>query len=71
MFARIATTLAKPIVIPKLGLTMKKATVVKWLKSEGETVAKDKAVAVIETEKVSAELTAPDGCRGRGRRVRG
>jgi pyruvate dehydrogenase E2 component (dihydrolipoamide acetyltransferase) len=60
MFARIATTLAKPIVIPKLGLTMKKATVVKWLKSEGETVAKDKAVAVIETEKVSAELTAPD-----------
>ncbi len=39
---------------------MKKATVVKWLKSEGEAVARDKAVAVIETEKVSAELTAPE-----------
>ncbi|MDG6926669.1 MAG: 2-oxo acid dehydrogenase subunit E2 [Nitrososphaerota archaeon] len=52
--------MVKPIVIPKLGLTMKKATVVKWLKSEGEAVARDKAVAVIETEKVSAELTAPE-----------
>ncbi len=39
---------------------MKKATVVKWLKNEGEVVARDKAVAVIETEKVSAELTAPE-----------
>ncbi len=52
--------MAKPIVIPKLGLTMKKATVVKWLKNEGEAVAKDKPVAVIETEKVSAELPAPE-----------
>lgn len=52
--------LAKPIVIPKLGLTMKKATVVKWLKNEGEAVTKDRPVAVIETEKVSAELQAPE-----------
>jgi pyruvate dehydrogenase E2 component (dihydrolipoamide acetyltransferase) len=52
--------LAKAIVVPKLGLTMKKATIVKWLKNEGEAVAKDKPVAVIETEKVSAELTAPE-----------
>jgi len=52
--------LPKPIVIPKLGLTMKKATVVKWLKNEGEAVIRDKPVAVIETEKVSAELQAPE-----------
>lgn len=52
--------MATAIVIPKLGLTMKKATVVKWLKNEGEVVAKDKPVALIETEKVSAELQAPE-----------
>ena len=52
--------MAKPIVIPKLGLTMKKATVVKWLKNEGEAVVHDKPVAVIETEKVSAEFQAPE-----------
>ena len=39
---------------------MKKATIVKWLKNEGEAIAKDKPVAVIETEKVSAELLAPE-----------
>jgi pyruvate dehydrogenase E2 component (dihydrolipoamide acetyltransferase) len=50
----------KPITVPKLGLTMKKATVVKWLKNEGEPVARDKPVVLIETEKVSAEVQAPD-----------
>jgi pyruvate dehydrogenase E2 component (dihydrolipoyllysine-residue acetyltransferase) len=52
--------LPKPIHIPKLGLTMKKATVVKWLKNEGEAVVRDKPIALIETEKVSAEIQAPD-----------
>src|ERR1700730_8446219 len=50
----------KPITVPKLGLTMRKATVVKWLKNEGESVARDKPVALIESEKVSAEVQAPD-----------
>ncbi len=50
----------KPITVPKLGLTMKKATVVKWLRNEGEPVGRDKPVALIETEKVSAEVLAPD-----------
>ncbi|MDA4123503.1 MAG: 2-oxo acid dehydrogenase subunit E2 [Thaumarchaeota archaeon] len=50
----------KPILVPKLGLTMRKATVVKWLKNEGDQVTKDLPVAVIETEKVSAEIQAPE-----------
>lgn len=52
--------MAKPITIPKLGLTMRKATIVRWLAKEGEQVAKDRPVVAIETEKVSAEVQSPE-----------
>lgn len=47
------------IIVPKLGLTMKEAKLVKWLFDAGQTVAADETVAVIETDKVSFEIVAP------------
>jgi pyruvate dehydrogenase E2 component (dihydrolipoamide acetyltransferase) len=47
------------IVVPKLGLTMKKATIVKWHKREGEAVRKDEVIAEIETDKVTCQIESP------------
>ena len=46
------------IVIPKLGMTMEKATVTEWLAGEGDRVDAGQQVLVIETEKVSYEVEA-------------
>jgi len=45
--------------MPKLGMTMQRGTVVKWLKGEGDRVEKDEPLVVVLTEKVSSELAAP------------
>jgi pyruvate dehydrogenase E2 component (dihydrolipoamide acetyltransferase) len=51
--------LVTTVVMPKLGLTMTKGTVVKWYRAEGERVAKDEPIVKIATEKVSYDVTAP------------
>jgi len=38
--------MAKVIVMPKLGLTMKKGKIVKWYKKENEEVKKDQLIKV-------------------------
>ena len=38
---------------------MKKATIVKWLKKEGEPVGKGESIVQIETEKVAHRIEAP------------
>jgi 2-oxoglutarate dehydrogenase E2 component (dihydrolipoamide succinyltransferase) len=48
-----------PVVLPKWGLTMLDATLVEWLKQEGDRVEVDDAICLIETDKVDAEVTAP------------
>jgi 2-oxoglutarate dehydrogenase E2 component (dihydrolipoamide succinyltransferase) len=48
-----------PVVLPKWGLTMLDATLVEWLKQEGERVEVDDAICLVETDKVDAEVTAP------------
>ena len=48
-----------PVVLPKWGLTMLDATLVEWLKHEGERVEVDDAICLVETDKVDAEVTAP------------
>jgi 2-oxoglutarate dehydrogenase E2 component (dihydrolipoamide succinyltransferase) len=48
-----------PVVLPKWGLTMLDATLVEWLKQEGERVEVDEAICLVETDKVDAEVTAP------------
>jgi len=51
--------MATEIKIPKLGLTMKEAKLVKWLIDAGQTVAAEQTVALIETDKVSFEIVSP------------
>ena len=48
-----------PVVLPKWGLTMLDATLVEWLKQEGERVEVDDPICLVETDKVDAEVTAP------------
>ena len=47
------------VLMPKLGLTMTKGTMVKWFKNEGENVEKGEKLALFETEKVTTEIAAP------------
>jgi 2-oxoglutarate dehydrogenase E2 component (dihydrolipoamide succinyltransferase) len=45
--------------VPAVGESITEVEIGDWLKTEGATVAKDEAVAVIETEKATVELPAP------------
>lgn len=50
------------IKLPKLAITMEEGTVVRWLKQEGDPIAKGEPVVEIETEKANAEIeSACDG----------
>lgn len=51
--------MAKEILMPKLGLTMKTGTVLKWFKEVGDPVAEKEPVLEIETEKLSHQIEAP------------
>lgn len=46
--------------MPKWGLTMHVATIVKWLKKEGEPVEKDEPLCTVMTEKILYEVAAPE-----------
>jgi len=48
------------IVVPALGESVTEATVAKWLKATGESVARDEALVELETDKVTLEVNAPD-----------
>jgi len=45
--------------VPALGESVTEATIGKWLKNAGETVAADEPVVELETDKVSVEAPAP------------
>jgi pyruvate dehydrogenase E2 component (dihydrolipoamide acetyltransferase) len=47
------------VVMPKLGLTMTEATLVEWLKADGEPVKKGELLFVLESEKSVLEIEAP------------
>lgn len=47
------------IKVPTLGESVTSATVARWLKQPGETVAADEPVVELETDKVSVEVNAP------------
>jgi pyruvate dehydrogenase E2 component (dihydrolipoamide acetyltransferase) len=58
--------MAVNIVMPKLGLTMTKGTLNKWLKKEGDKVKKGEAVAEISSEKIPNIVECPaDGIIGK------
>lgn len=47
------------IVVPALGESVSEATVARWLRKAGETVARDEPLVELETDKVSLEVPAP------------
>jgi len=51
--------MAEVINMPKLGLSMQKGTIVKWLFKEGERVEKGESLLEIETEKIVNEIESP------------
>ncbi|MDP6495733.1 MAG: biotin/lipoyl-containing protein, partial [Dehalococcoidia bacterium] len=52
--------MAVNILIPKLGLTMTKGTVVAWHIQEGQRVQKGQTIAEIETDKIVYKIEAPE-----------
>jgi pyruvate dehydrogenase E2 component (dihydrolipoamide acetyltransferase) len=47
------------VVLPALGLTVEKGKILKWLKKEGETVAKGDSIYEVEADKVTTEVESP------------
>jgi len=48
-----------PFIMPKFDMDQENATVVEWLKDEGEYIELDEAVLTVETDKVAIEVPAP------------
>ncbi len=46
--------------MPKLGLTMLEGTIMKWLKQEGDIVAKGDPLVLVESDKSSVEYESPE-----------
>jgi pyruvate dehydrogenase E2 component (dihydrolipoamide acetyltransferase) len=51
--------MATPVTMPVLGLTMEEGTVAEWLKREGEAVARDEPLLMVEMDKGTVEVPAP------------
>src|SRR5436305_9350231 len=45
--------------MPQLGETVVEGTITKWLKQQGETVARDEPLFEISTDKVDTEVPSP------------
>jgi len=48
------------VVMPKMGQTMERGTIIKWLKKDGEEVKKGEPLLEIETDKTTIEVEARD-----------
>ncbi len=48
--------MAELVTMPKLGFDMAEGTLVRWVKSEGQSVAKGEVIAEIETDKATVEV---------------
>ncbi|MBT6442863.1 MAG: 2-oxoglutarate dehydrogenase complex dihydrolipoyllysine-residue succinyltransferase [Alphaproteobacteria bacterium] len=48
------------IIVPALGESVTEATVAKWFKAAGDTVARDESLCELETDKVAIEVYAPE-----------
>ena len=47
------------VVMPQMGVSVSEGTITKWLKSEGEQVARDESLLEISTDKVDTEVPSP------------
>jgi len=52
--------MAEEVVMPQLGLTMTEGTLVRWLKREGENVAKGEPLIEVQSDKVTMEVESTD-----------
>jgi pyruvate/2-oxoglutarate dehydrogenase complex dihydrolipoamide acyltransferase (E2) component len=50
--------MAVDVVIPQVGESVQEAILAEWFKEDGDSVAKDEALFVIETDKVTLEVVA-------------
>lgn len=50
---------SRPIVVPRLGITVTEVTLVSWVPEPGSRVSEGEVIAVVETDKVETELEAP------------
>lgn len=48
------------MIMPKMGESVAEATIIKWLKDEGETIEAEESVLEIATDKVDSEVPAPE-----------
>jgi pyruvate dehydrogenase E2 component (dihydrolipoamide acetyltransferase) len=51
--------MATKVIMPKLEMAQESATIIEWLKKEGDQVKKGEPLLVIETDKVTVELESP------------
>jgi pyruvate/2-oxoglutarate dehydrogenase complex dihydrolipoamide acyltransferase (E2) component len=47
------------VLLPQWGMGMSEGTIVKWLKSVGDTVAEDEPLAEVEAEKTTEVIESP------------
>ena len=45
--------------MPRLGVAMREGTIVRWLTGEGEEIAQDETLVVIENDKVEIDVPSP------------
>lgn len=51
--------LGQAVVMPKMGESISEGTILRWLKKEGDKVAKDEPILEISTDKVDTEVPSP------------
>ena len=51
--------MAEPVTMPQMGFDMREATIVRWLKREGDAVTIGEPIAEVETDKAIVELESP------------
>jgi 2-oxoglutarate dehydrogenase E2 component (dihydrolipoamide succinyltransferase) len=51
--------MAKDIIVPSAGESVTEATIAKWYKKVGDSIAQDEVLCELETDKVTVEINAP------------
>ncbi len=55
----MATETQVEVVMPQMGVSVSEGTITKWLKQEGEPIARDESLLEISTDKVDTEIPSP------------
>jgi 2-oxoglutarate dehydrogenase E2 component (dihydrolipoamide succinyltransferase) len=55
----MATETQIEVVMPQMGVSVSEGTITKWLKNEGEPIARDESLLEISTDKVDTEVPSP------------